>query len=212
MEIISHRGYWRNVGEKNQEIAFRRSFELGFGTETDIRDASGKLVIAHDPPKGSEITVERFLQIYLEYDRSLPLALNIKADGLQTRLKVLLEKYLIANYFVFDMSIPDAIGYQQQGLKAFTRHSDIETVPYLYKSVIGVWIDGFESDWVDETAIITHLDAGKQVCIVSSELHKRDYRPFWERLAKMSIINHPYLMICTDYPEEAKKFFAWIPL
>jgi hypothetical protein len=106
------------------------------------------------------------------------------------------------------MSIPDFRGYIQQGFKTFTRHSDIETVPYFYESAIGVWIDGFESDWIDQMTIINHLDAGKQVCIVSSELHKRDYRSFWERLAEMPIINHPHLMICTDYPEEAKKFFG----
>ena len=48
MIILSHRGYWKDVNEKNQQVSFERSFSLGFGTETDIRDYKGELVISHD--------------------------------------------------------------------------------------------------------------------------------------------------------------------
>jgi hypothetical protein len=41
MQILSHRGYWQHPSEKNTEAAFRRSFLLGYGTETDIRDRDG---------------------------------------------------------------------------------------------------------------------------------------------------------------------------
>jgi len=36
MQILSHRGYWKETKEKNQEVAFERSFSLGFGKENDI--------------------------------------------------------------------------------------------------------------------------------------------------------------------------------
>ncbi len=52
MIILSHRGYWKSEEERNQEVAFHRSFDLGYGTETDIRDIQGKLVISHDMPQG----------------------------------------------------------------------------------------------------------------------------------------------------------------
>ena len=45
MKIISHHGFWHIPSEKNTETAFCRSFELGFGTETDVRDSLGALVI-----------------------------------------------------------------------------------------------------------------------------------------------------------------------
>ena len=51
MIILSHRGYWKSEKERNQEVAFHRSFDLGYGTETDIRDIQGKLVISHDMPQ-----------------------------------------------------------------------------------------------------------------------------------------------------------------
>ena len=50
MIIISHRGYWIQPAEKNTEEAFSRSFERGMGTETDVRDHRGELVISHDMP------------------------------------------------------------------------------------------------------------------------------------------------------------------
>ena len=55
MIILSHRGYWKSEEERNQEVAFHHSFDLGYGTETDIRDIQGKLVISHDMPQGNEI-------------------------------------------------------------------------------------------------------------------------------------------------------------
>ena len=57
MIVLSHRGYWKTAVEKNTPTAFKRSFELGFGTETDVRDRNGELVISHDMPNGSEITL-----------------------------------------------------------------------------------------------------------------------------------------------------------
>ena len=46
MKIISHRGFWKESKEKNSEAAFKRSFENGFGLETDIRDYNGDLVVS----------------------------------------------------------------------------------------------------------------------------------------------------------------------
>ena len=97
MIVISHRGYWKYPNEKNTLAAFERSFNLGLGTETDLRDHNGKIVIAHDMPKGNEITFEDLLNIM--NGRNLPLALNIKADGLYQDIKTILEKYKHTNYF-----------------------------------------------------------------------------------------------------------------
>ena len=95
MIILSHRGYWKEIYEKNQKIAFERSFSLGFGTETDIRDYKGNLVVSHDIADDKCISVKELFEIYNKFDNTLPLALNIKADGLQVKLKELLEEYKI---------------------------------------------------------------------------------------------------------------------
>lgn len=208
--IISHRGYWLKEKEKNTSESFERSFSLGFGTETDIRDYNGKLVISHDIPTGKEITLKRFLEIYCNYDKTLTLALNIKSDGLQTHLNFLLKKYNIENYFVFDMSIPDTLGYINNKVVFYTRQSEYEQTPSFYKKSDGVWLDEFYSHWVNTEVINYHIKNNKKVCIVSPELHKRDSSIEWSNYKKhFDLVNNPLISICTDKPEEAKTFFEW---
>jgi len=208
MKILSHRGYWKEVNEKNRPISFERSFSLGFGTETDIRDYKGKLVISHDIADEKCISVKELFEIYNRYDNTLPLALNIKADGLQATLKELLEEYKITNYFVFDMSVPDGLGYLKQNIKAFTRESEYETVPSFYDEACGIWLDEFQGHWITKEVIEKHIKNDKQICIVSPDLHKREYKKEWQHYKEIEKeLGVSNIMICTDYPEEAKEFF-----
>jgi hypothetical protein len=209
MKIISHRGYWISPQEKNSRQAFERSFALGFGTETDFRDYCGELFIAHDPPLARPcVTAAQFFETMAASDPTLPVAINIKADGLQRMLKEALDAHGIADYFLFDMSIPDGLQSVKAGLRIFARQSDVEPEPQLYAQAEGVWMDAFYDDsWITIEAARRHLDAGKSVCLVSPELHGRDHRAFWARLLTDSLTEHPNLMICTDIPEQARDFF-----
>ena len=208
MIVLSHRGYWKKTHEKNLPIAFERSFSLGFGTETDIRDYKGELVISHDIADEKCISVKEMFEIYNKYDDTLPLALNIKADGLQVKLKELLEEHKITNYFVFDMSVPDGLGYIKQSLKAFTRESEYEKIPSFYDESCGIWLDEFQGHWITKEVLEKHIKNNKQICIVSPDLHKREYKKEWQHyktIEKELGINN--MMICTDFPEIAKEFF-----
>jgi hypothetical protein len=207
MIILSHRGYWKKISEKNTEIAFRNSFKLGLGIETDIRDYKDNLVISHNIPSGNEMTFRNFLNIYKEYSKELPLALNIKADGLQKILKKDLSDYQIKNYFVFDMSVPDGIIYLKNNISSFTRQSEYEKECSFYKQATGVWVDCFHDNWVTEEIIIQHIKHNKQVCFVSPELHGRECNSFWQKLSSWSIVTNDNLMLCTDLPKEAKRYF-----
>ena len=208
MIVISHRGYWKEEFEKNTVLAFERSFSKGFGTETDIRDYKGELIISHDIANGNCISAKEMFKIYNKYDSILPLALNIKADGLQVKLKELLNEYKITNYFVFDMSVPDGLQYLNYNVKVFTRESEYERIPAFYDEACGVWIDEFQGHWITKEVIEKHMKNNKQICIVSPDLHKREYKKEWQHykeIEKELEINN--LMICTDFPEEAKEFF-----
>jgi len=205
--VLSHRGYWKKTHEKNLPIAFERSFSLGFGTETDIRDYKGELVISHDIADEKCISVKEMFEIYNKYDDTLPLALNIKADGLQVKLKELLEEHKITNYFVFDMSVPDGLGYIKQSLKAFTRESEYEKIPSFYDESCGIWLDEFQGHWITKEVLEKHIKNNKQICIVSPDLHKREYKKEWQHYKKIEKELGLNMMICTDFPEIAKEFF-----
>lgn len=208
MIILSHRGFWRSSEERNSEIAFKRSFQLGFGVETDFRDLNGSLVVSHDIPVTGAMEADAFFAAYAASKRiGLPLALNVKADGLSSLLRSLLEKYLVTDYFAFDMSIPDTLSYIQQGLRFYSRHSEYEKEPAFYDKAEGIWMDCFVSDWIDEAAVHKHLAEGKKVCIVSPELHKRPHEHWWRAFAATSVSRSADVMLCTDFPQHAREFF-----
>lgn len=208
MQIISHRGYWLEPAEKNAEIAFKRSFALGFGTETDIRDLNGHLVISHDMADSSSISAGYLFELYNQHPSAPTLALNIKADGLQTALKQSLDKYDVDNYFVFDMSIPDTIGYIKQGINFYSRQSEYEPQPAFYNECKGIWLDAFTGTWYNNEVITGHLNNNKKVAIVSPELHKRHHLPLWQQLKDGNLHLQSGVILCTDIPEDAVKFFS----
>lgn len=206
MEIISHRGYWLEKNEKNTTLSFERSFSLGFGTETDVRDYNGNLVISHDIPTESSLLIDDFFKIYKTQSYST-LALNIKSDGLQSILKSKLREYNIQNYFVFDMSIPDSIGYINNNMKLFSRQSEYEKIPVFYDQAEGIWLDGFNEEWYDLDLITDHIKKGKKVAIVSSELHGRDHMGLWEFIRTSNLDKEEKLILCSDFPELASEYF-----
>ena len=206
MEIIAHRGYWKEKEEKNSLESFRRAKACNFGTETDFRDYGRKLKISHDMPGEESLNAEEFFSLY--QDTELTLAINIKADGLQSLIKDFVEKYRIKHYFCFDMSVPDTLLYAQEGIRFFARESEYEKNLSFYEEAQGVWMDGFHSDdWITEERIQDHLARNKQVCIVSPELHSREHKSTWERYKKMNILERNDIILCTDYPEEALEYF-----
>jgi glycerophosphoryl diester phosphodiesterase len=203
MKIISHRGFWHTLPEKNSEAAFRRSFELGFGTETDVRDSLGELVISHDSPRGGEMRLTEFLALVEE--EQLLLAINVKADGLAKLLSKTMAESSCANWFVFDMSIPDMRDHLAVGNPVFARMSEVEQTPAWFDRIDGVWLDSFDNDWFDLAVIRSLIDHGKRVCVVSSELHGRDHVSLWSKL--VPLVGEERLILCTDFPVRASEFF-----
>jgi hypothetical protein len=123
-------------------------------------------------------------------------------------LQRLLEEPLSAlrpsDFFLFDMSIPDTLGYLKRGLRVFTRQSEYEPTIAFPSQVGGVWLDIFEGEWHSTELVSDHLSHGRQVALVSPELHGRAYQGAW---IKWRDLPHRGVMLCTDYPKEAQDFY-----
>lgn len=202
--IIAHRGYWEKAEEKNTFAALKKAIDNGYGFETDFRDCKGEILISHNPPTGSEVTADKVFEMYQQSGSSATLALNIKADGLQDMMKELLQKYDIKNYFFFDMSVCDTIIYVDKCMTIASRISEYEQETPFWEDSEFVWLDYFRKD-TSEDEIRKYLQKGKKVCIVSPDLHGRDYNDCWEQLKN---INDDNLYLCTDYPDGAKEYFT----
>ena len=208
MRILCHRGWWLKPEEQNTIAAFLHAFENGMGVETDVRDCLGALVIAHNPPSDNFLPLTEFISVYNDNGIGLPMALNIKADGLQPKISAEISGINSSDYFVFDMSTPDTLPYLKNEVPFFTRQSEYEPVPAFYENAVGVWMDCFESEWYVESDIRAHLNTGKLVCLVSPELHKRSYEDLWEMLFTTGLCWEQNMLLCTDFPEEACFKFA----
>lgn len=212
MEILAHRGCWESDSEKNSFIALTKALDLGYGVETDVRDMNGELVISHDMPiPGVAFPLEKFLKYYSNGGYTSTIGLNIKSDGLQKKLNQELMHHGIFEYFVFDMSIPDTLGYLKLGLKTLIRRSDLEHHPVLTKKAKGVWLDELDSRWISSEIIVDQAtdEDTDIICIVSAELHQRDHFEQWEQI-NLGLRHgglRSKLMLCTDYPSKAERFF-----
>lgn len=205
MKIIAHRGFWKTESEKNTMKALTRAVENGYGFETDFRDCGGNVLISHNPPKGTEITADSVFKMYRDAGSNEPLALNIKADGLQDMMKDLLKKYGITNYFFFDMSVCDTVIYVEKKLQIASRLSEFEKDMPFYKDSEVVWIDYFNNDGPTIQKVKQTLQDKKIACVVSPELHKRPHSMIWQQLLQLK--DEPNLYLCTDLPDKAKEFF-----
>lgn len=207
MQIIAHRGFWLDPSEKNTSIAFARALENGFGIETDFRDLNGELVISHDLPGDDAMPIGDFVSLYATACNDVLMALNIKADGLQSLVKKMVEDSGMENYFVFDMSVPDMRGYFSEGIPTFTRLSEYEQSPAFLDKSTGFWLDAFEGKWYDLPIINSLLEKNKQIVIVSPELHGRTHRELWGFVKKNHLHQNPLISLCTDFPLEAREYF-----
>jgi glycerophosphoryl diester phosphodiesterase len=208
LNILAHRGYWISSVEKNSIISFKRAFENTFGIETDVRDYKGKLVISHDPQINEKpiLFLEDLLDLYMSSYRDLPLAINIKADGLQNALKDLLSSRSTENYFLFDMSIPEMWVCLKKEMNVYTRQSEFEKEPVFYEKAAGIWMDCFTTMWFNSDDIRKHLFNGKKVAIISPEIHGRDQNELW-RMLKTCFDKKENIFLCTDLPMQAREFF-----
>ena len=204
MEMIAHRGYWKEKNEQNTMASFIQCFEKKYGIETDLRDYNGKVIISHDPFSGDlPIYFDEVLKNYVQYKSDVTLALNIKTDGISEKVRDLLAAYKVKKYFVFDASVPELLRYRKNDLVYFSRQSEYEIQPNLYDQAKGVWLDQFDEMWFSEATISDHLKSGKNVCVVSSELHRREYTKCWDLMKLFK--NSDKVGLCTDFPDQAKE-------
>jgi hypothetical protein len=205
IQILSHRGFWKLPEEKNTSLSLSRSAECGYGTETDLRDYNGTVVISHDCALETSLSLDSLLTPF--NDTGLTLALNIKSDGLAPLIAKSLSRYKEIKYFVFDMSLPDQVKYLDLGMTVFTGMSDINMHPPLLDHSAGVWLDSFNGDWFGPGLIEGLASKDKFVCVVSPELHRRDHLWQWQMIRDANLHINPRVLLCTDFPDLARNYF-----
>jgi hypothetical protein len=147
------------------------------GVEIDIRDFQNNLILQHDP-----FIVGELLEPFLEKfgNRKGNLILNIKSERIEFKIKELLEKYKIENYFFLDSSFPMIVNLLNQNeTKIAIRYSEYEkedTIFNLVGKIEWIWIDCFSKIPGDSSIYKKFKKLGFKLCFVSPELQGQEYK------------------------------------
>lgn len=201
MKIVAHRGVWSTSVPGNSLAAHLGALKKGWGTEVDVRDRDGLLVIAHDPGEKGAPLFEDLLAAAPA--RSL-FAVNVKAAGLLPEIAGALERHGHRG-FVFDLPPPEFPVARRLALPAYGRLSPFETRLQFADAVGGVVLDSFGDAgfWRGLSSLRTEA-AGKPVFVISDEIHGLDPLPQWVLLKESAGADDA---LCTDRPDEAAEFF-----
>lgn len=211
LRILAHRGLWTSRPERNSLPACAKAFCHGFDVELDVRDHNGSLVVCHDLPESGALPFDEVLHAWTNAGGTRTIAINVKADGLQALLGDTLRRHRVETYFVFDMSVPDLVGYRRAGLRYFTRQSDLEPVPHCLDEAAGVWFDGFTRDWDDLDATLgcatRGLDVARGVPGTPRTRTRRLLVAVRTALGTWPPQARSRVWLCTDHPHACRAYF-----
>lgn len=164
MKFIAHR---RNT------LSELLATDSKYGVEVDIRSEGSRLIIHHDPCVAGE-SFDEWISLY----RHATLILNVKEEGLESRLIALMKDKGITDYFFLDQSFPFLVKWSNLGMhRCAVRVSEfesIETALTLGGKVDWVWVDCFTRFPLSRQDAVRLKDVGFKLCLVSPELQGRD--------------------------------------
>ena len=172
-----------------------------YGIEVDIRSEGDRLIIHHDPYVAGE-SFDEWINAY----RHGTLILNVKEEGLESRLIALMQSNGITDYFFLDQSFPFLVKWSKAGehrcAVRVSEFESIETALTLAGKVDWIWVDCFTYFPLSEQDARQLKDAGFKLCLVSPELQGRDANVEIPQLA--SLLKDRNIVadaVCTKRPD-----------
>jgi glycerophosphoryl diester phosphodiesterase len=219
--ILAHRANvaGANRAAENTLPAVREALGSGWGLETDIRrHADGRFYLSHDPqPPGGGLDGERFCDEVRRHPDAL-IALNVKELGYEVDLLSWLAREGIGGQvFLFDMELlEDTPGrtarlFRQAdpcvrlAARVSDRGESVEQALAIEEAAV-IWLDEFDGPWATRSDVERLTRAGRQVHLVSPDLHGRslaEARARWSEALAWGIHG-----ICTDYPRDLQQVLA----
>jgi hypothetical protein len=144
-----------------------------YGVEVDIRSHGEQLVIHHDPFVGGT-SFDEWIAAY----RHGTLILNVKEEGLESRLTALMQAHGIEDYFFLDQSFPFLVKSVRSGehrcAVRVSEFESIDTALTMAGKADWIWVDCFTHFPLSAADGKRLQDAGFKLCLVSPELQGRD--------------------------------------
>lgn len=191
MIIISHR-----INTINKLL----NISVEYGIEIDLRSRNEEIIISHDPFKNGE-----HFEDWIRYYKHKILILNVKEDGLESKIIEILRKNKVEKFFFLDQSFPAILELVKKGEKRsairVSEYESIETAVSLKGKVEWIWVDHFTKFPLDFKTYKFLKDLGFKMCIVSPELQNGNLNSAKELKNKLSSNKIKFNAVCTKYPE-----------
>lgn len=161
------------IAHRRNTVEALRATPPYYGVELDLRSSGSDLIIHHDPFVQG-VRFEDWLACY----RHGTLILNVKEEGLESRLIDMMRERGIDDYFFLDQSFPFLIKWSAKGVRQcavrVSEFESIDTAMTLAGRVDWVWVDCFTRFPIDGLQAERLQGAGFKLCLVSPELQGRD--------------------------------------
>ncbi len=161
------------IAHRINTISELKAIPKACGIEVDLRPWDDDIILEHDPFVKGEL----FEDLLKNFDHGT-IVLNIKSERIEYRVKELLRKYKIDDYFFLDSSIPMINQLSNEGEKKIAvRFSELEVIDNLsiFKGRVDwVWVDCFTKFILTKEIEEKIHEMGFKICIVSPELQKRE--------------------------------------
>ena len=148
---------------------------IEYGVEVDLRDFGKKIILQHDPFKDGE-SFEEYLKNY----NHGTMILNIKSEGIETKVLKLLRQYNVKSYFFLDCSFPMINFLSSKGEKnsalRFSEFEGIDTISLMSKKIDWIWVDCFSRLPITAQNYKLLKDHKYKLCLVSPELQDQDLK------------------------------------
>ena len=166
-----------------------------YGVEVDLRDSGKKIILQHDPFKDGE-TFEEYLRNY----NHGTMILNIKSEGIETKVLKLIKQYNVKSYFFLDCSFPMINLLSSKGERniaiRFSEFEGMDTIRFMSQKVDWIWVDCFLKLPITSKNYKIFKNLNYKLCLVSPELQNQDLKLelYKDYLQKKDII---FDAICT---------------
>lgn len=192
------------VQHRVNTVAQLRDVPPEHGVEIDLRDRRERLILQHDPFADGEDFEE-----WLPHYRHRLLILNVKSERIEPRVRELVQRHGIEEYFFLDSSFPMLRLLSLQGERRLAvRFSELEPVEAA-EAVAGlvdwVWVDCFTRLPLNADTY-ARLKRHFRLCVVSPELQGRPVATIGEFAGALQ--PYPVDAVCTKRPDLWRRVFV----
>jgi hypothetical protein len=171
-----------------------------YGVEMDLHAYGDRLVVHHDAFTDA-VDFDEWLD---EYHHAFVI-LNVKEEGIETRVREMTLARGIENFFMLDLSFPALMKMiRADESRVALRVSEYEAAagPVAMAGLAEwIWLDVFHGFPVSREDYHKMRDANYKFCLVSPELHGRDKNEIAEMQATMKEMGVSVEAVCTKFPE-----------